>query len=281
MSHPRRNLAVVRILMRRLRGWRERRAARARRRQWHSFSSVREYELCPRRYRYSYVDRVVEDRPAPDGWRYGTAVHRALEAAYRLRQRGVVDVAQLERTALFALQRAWHLERLPDDDWRARTEVLVRDTLRADVLRADRILGVELDLSARFDDDLAFAGRADLVLRRDDDTIEIVDHKITRNTRTPEDLKRDPQLNLYAWMARQRWPEATRVVASHHYPPAGSTVTVELDDATTRAAVERLAAVARQAAGDRRFRPHPGPHCKSCQWIVRCPAGAGALSDPG
>lgn len=46
-----------------------------------SVSSTHEYERCPRRYRYGYVDRIPVDRAlAPEHWRFGTVVHRGLEA---------------------------------------------------------------------------------------------------------------------------------------------------------------------------------------------------------
>ena len=46
-------------------------------------SSTRAYLQCPRRYWYGYVARLPEDRPVPPSWRVGSAVHAALEAAYR------------------------------------------------------------------------------------------------------------------------------------------------------------------------------------------------------
>ena len=54
-------------------------------------SSTREYEGCPRRYRFGYLDKRPKDRPAPVTWRFGSAVHAGLEAAYRqLRLSGTV-----------------------------------------------------------------------------------------------------------------------------------------------------------------------------------------------
>ena len=51
--------------------------------RWHSVSSTREYEGCPRRYRFGYVERRPKDRPVPPTWRFGSVVHEALEAAYQ------------------------------------------------------------------------------------------------------------------------------------------------------------------------------------------------------
>lgn len=240
---------------------------------WHSVSSCREYDLCPRRYQFAYVERLKQDRPAPEGWRYGTVVHCALEAAYRERAAGASEPA-MEEAALVALHDAWNREQLPNDDsgWRDRAEQLVRQTIADDLLHADDILGVEHRFSAQFDDTTAFAGRADLVLRRDDDTVEIVDHKVTRNVVDPRALRHDLQLNLYGWLAKKEWPWARQIIATHHYPPAATTTTVELSDTTIDIAMRHLVTTARRAAADVEYLPTPGTHCSHCSWAHRCPA---------
>ncbi len=240
--------------------------------RWHSVWSCREYALCPRRYRFSYVERVAPDRLVPDSWRYGTVVHRALEAAYRLRVAGAPTL-EMEEAAVAALHRAWETERLPDDDatWRDRAERLVRRTVADELVRDDDILGVEHRFSTRTYDGIAFTGYADLVLRRDSHTVEIVDHKITRNVADRRTLKQDQQLNLYGWLAQNEWPWARRVLATHHYPPASTTVTVELTEESMESTMRDLARTARRAAADVDYRPTPGVHCGHCPWAARCP----------
>lgn len=240
--------------------------------RWNSVSSCSEYERCPRRYRYGYVDRLAYDRPVPESWRYGTVVHRALEVAYRARGTGAALVTA-EPEAIHALREAWLGESMPDDpDALARAERLVHETLVADRFGASETLGVEHRFRARVGK-LPFSGFADLVVRRDARTVEIVDHKVTRWARTEEQLRGDPQLNLYGWFARLEWPWAERVVATHHYPLLQATVTVELTDASMTTAVEWLAELARRARADGVFAASPGPECANCPWAARCPEG--------
>jgi putative RecB family exonuclease len=265
---------TLRELFNRLRARRARRASRPSSvsARGHSVSSCREYDLCPRRYRFAYVERLPPDRPAPEAWRYGTVVHRALEAAYRARAAGAsTDV--IEEAAVVALASAWKREGLADDlgGWHAHAEQLVRRTSADDVLHADDILGVEYRFDALFDSTVAFAGYADLVLRRDDRTIEIVDHKITRKIVDADALRHDQQLNLYAWLARKEWPWARRIIATHHYPPAATTTKVELTDATIVSTMRELVATARRATDDVEYIPRPGVHCDTCSWAQRCP----------
>lgn len=247
----------------------------------HSVSACSEYERCPRRYRYGYVDRLPHDRPVPAAWRHGTVVHHALETAYRARQDGAPLVSTIPG-ALEALDDAWMTEGLPDDAaWRARSRDMLRTTLAEDQLDTSDILGVEQGFRATLPSGRYFAGYADLVLRRDDETIEIVDHKITKYARTADELATNPQLNLYGWFAQREWPWARRVLASHHYPVLDQVVTVELSQGSMQSTVDRLDAIAAHADADREFPPTPGPECSSCPWFSRCPAQQSGLDVAG
>ncbi len=244
--------------------------------RWHSVSSTREYDRCPRRYRYGYVDRLPQDRHVPIPWRIGSAVHAALEAAYRSKQdharQPLVDGLP---AALVALRRAWDGLELPHDDRYRRAGQQVARTLRQDVLEVDEVVGVELPLR----DDLApghrVAGFLDLLLRRGPSTLEIVDHKVTGRRATTTEVAGDLQLNLYGTLVLARWPETTEVRATLHYPtgPDRVTVTLTVQGMTTaRRRVEHTAAV---IATDVDFTPRPGPHCDHCPWQPRCPAARG------
>ena len=243
--------------------------------RWHSVSSTREYEGCPRRYRYAYVDRLPQDRDVPIPWRIGSAVHAALEAAYRSKQE-VPDrplVGGLP-TALVALRSSWDRLDLPYDDGRYREAGRqVERTLREDVLEVDEIVGVELPLRTSLATGLRIAGFLDLLLRRDATTLEIVDHKVTARRTSSSEVAADLQLNLYGSLVRATWPDTTTLRATLHYPTGPDLVSSMLTDegmAAARAQVERTAL---QASTDTTFVPRPAAHCDHCPWRPRCPAG--------
>jgi RecB family exonuclease len=252
-------------------------------RRWHSVSSTREYEGCPRRYRFGYLDRRPQDRPAPPGWRFGSVVHEGLEAAYRLAMADP-DVPSWERrqAAVAAVHTSWRDHHL-DEDGRGlgRAVWLVTRALATDPLRLDdgRILGVELAFRDRVSEQERIAGFADLVLERPDGTVEIVDHKVTHHHRTPTQLREDFQLNLYGQLARRRWPAAPRIVATHHYPTGPATVSVELAPDTMRQARERVRDAARAIEADRTFAPTPSPRCDHCPWLPSCHEGLAYLDE--
>ena len=248
--------------------------AGSRRPGWHSVSSTREYERCPRRYWYGYVARIPTDRHVPPSWRIGTAVHAALEAAYRHRQTHPTGALSCGLpAALVALRGSWDTLELPHDDAYRRAGQMVERTLQGDVLAADRVLGVEVPLRAELTPGHLAVGFADLILERDDTMLEIVDHKVTSRRVSRAELAGDLQLNLYGALALTRWPDTTVVRATHHYPTGPEAVSVTLTRAGMATARTRILTTAAVAMADEVYEPTPGPACDHCPWQPRCPAG--------
>ena len=242
--------------------------------RWHSVSSTREYELCPRRYRYAYVERLPQDRHVPIPWRIGSAVHAALEAAYRVKQReSTTPLEAAIPQALATLRGSWETLELPQDDRYQRAARHVVRSLREDVLQVDEIVGVELPLRDDLSPRNRVAGFLDLLLQRDGSTMEIVDHKVTSWRASATDVAADFQLNLYGALVRTRWPAVETVRATLHYPTGPDRVTAALFDEGMEAAHDRVERVAERASADTRFTPNPGEHCNHCPWRPRCPTG--------
>ena len=242
--------------------------------RWHSVSSTREYELCPRRYRYAYVERLPQDRHVPIPWRIGSAVHAALEAAYHVKQGDATTPLKAAiPQSLAALQRSWETLELPQDDRYRRAARHVVRSLREDVLQVGEVVGVELPLRDDLSPSNRVAGFLDLLLRRNGSTMEIVDHKVTSRRANATDVAADFQLNLYGALVRARWPSVGTVRATLHYPTGPDRVTATLYDEGMEAAHARVERVAERASADTSFTPIPGEHCNHCPWRPRCPAG--------
>jgi RecB family exonuclease len=253
------------------------------RRLTHSVSSTRAYEGCPRRYRFGYLERRPQDRPAPESWRFGSLVHLGLEAAYRLAMTTPATSMAERRLAAGAAIDEGCPGLLLDHDPAVRGRAVwhVTRALAQDVigLGGAEVLGVEIGLGDRLSEHERIAGFADLVLRRPDGTVEIVDHKVTRHYATPTSLADDLQLNLYGYLAGLRWP-GVPIVATHHYPLGPDAVSVPLSSAGMHAARARLTAVADRIHHDQRFDPTPSGRCAHCPWQPSCPEGASFVATP-
>ncbi|MEV1075850.1 RecB family exonuclease [Micromonospora parva] len=250
-------------------------------------SKLGAYADCPRRYRYSYVDRPAPPKGPP--WAHnslGASVHTALKNWYAL----PADRRRPEALATL-LKGTWVREGYRDDEqeraayrralgWlEAYVETLEPDS---DPLGVERVVAVKTAV-------LAFNGRADRIDSRpgpEGPELVIVDYKTGRSGLDADDARGSQALALYAYAAERVFRRPCRRVELHHLPTgtvAGHDHTVEsLARQLTRAeeaardimAAER--AVADGADADEAFPVAPSPRCGWCDFRRHCPAGAQA-----
>jgi putative RecB family exonuclease len=250
-------------------------------------SKLGAYADCPRRYRYSYVDRPTPPKGPP--WAHnslGASVHTALKNWYAL------PVDQRGRDALPTLLKAtWVREGYRDveqerESYKKALDWLVSYTLTLDP--ADEPLGVERVVAAKTAV-LAFNGRADRIdSRLGDDGPEavIVDYKTGRSGLDADDARGSQALALYAYAAQRVFRRPCRRVELHHLP-TGTIAVHEHTDASLERQLARAEDTARDimaaekavAAGgdaDEAFPTNPGTLCGWCDFRRSCPAGAQA-----
>jgi putative RecB family exonuclease len=248
-------------------------------------SKLGAYADCPRRYRYSYVDRPTPQKGPP--WAHnslGASVHTALKNWYAL------PVEQRGRDALPTLLKAtWVREGYRDveqerESYRRALDWLVSYTLTLDP--DDEPLGVERVVAAKTAV-LAFNGRADRIdSRQGDDGPEavIVDYKTGRSGQDADDARGSQALALYAYAAQRVFRRPCHRVELHHLPTGTIAVHEHTDESLARqlsraedTAHDIMAAEKAVAAGsdpDEAFPTNPGTLCGWCDFRRSCPAGA-------
>jgi hypothetical protein len=238
-------------------------------------SKLGAFEDCPRRYRYSYVDRPTPPKGPP--WAHnslGASVHTALKNWFGL--------ARDRRTpaALPGLLGAtWVAEGYRDDAQEAAVRQRALGWLRTYVDRLDPAfepVGVERVVAAKTGV-LALNGRAD---------------RIDRHQPGPDDARGSSALALYAFASTRVFRRACHVVELHHLPSETVAAHRHTDESLARA-VGRAEAMARdiQAAEaalrsgadpDEAFPTAPGTLCGYCDFRRVCTDGqaAGPAKDP-
>jgi hypothetical protein len=246
-------------------------------------SKLGSYEDCPRRYRFTYVDRPAPPKGPP--WAHnslGASVHNALRGWYAL------DPARRTRSALPALLKATWVGEGYRDEAQER-EVYGRalgwlESYVDDLDPDDEPLGVERTVAARTDT-LALSGRVDRIDQRDGELV-IVDYKTGRAGLTPDDARGSRALALYAIAASRVFRKPCHRVELHHLPTGTVAAHDHTDDSLARhlrraeaTAADITAADAALATGtppDDAFPAAPGPQCSWCDYRRSCPAAADA-----
>lgn len=244
-------------------------------------SKLAAFEDCPRRYRFTYVDRPMPPKGPP--W-----AHNSLGASVHTALRNWFGVAPDRRTtdALPRLLRAtWVSEGYRDEEQERgafRTALAWLEGYVGGLDRAAEPVGVERVVAAKTGM-LAFNGRVDRIDRRGDELV-IVDYKTGRRDLDADDARGSSALALYAYAASRVFRRRCTRVELHHVP----TGTVAAHD-HTEAALDRAVSRAEATAGDIRaaeaaindgvdpdlaFPVTPGSLCSWCDFRKACPAGA-------
>jgi RecB family exonuclease len=242
---------------------------------------------CPRRYRFSYVDRPAPPRGRP--WAHntvGATTHLALAKWFHLprRQRTPEAGGQL-------VERNWQPLGFRDDEqaMRSRDEAAgwVRDYLATSVEPAVEPVGVERTV-ATHTSRLAVSGRVDRIDERGDEVV-VVDYKTGRRGVGVDDARGSQALALYVLGARRTLRRACRRVELHHLP-TGSVAAFEHTDESLHRHLDRAEQTAADivtatdtlAAGadvDDVFPPVPSAACGWCDFRQLCPEGRAVSPD--
>jgi RecB family exonuclease len=243
---------------------------------------------CPRRYRYSYVDRPTPPKGPP--WAHnslGASVHTALKNWY------AVPVDRRAPGALPSLLKAtWVREGYRDVEQERlayRKALHWLDTYVQTLDLDDEPLGVERVVATKTSV-LAFNGRADRIDGRVGEAgpeAVIVDYKTGRTGLDPDDARGSMALALYAWAAERVFRRPCRRVELHHLPTgtvaahehSGESLArqVRRAEETAQDIMAAEKAVAAGADADESFPAAPGPLCGWCDFRKVCPAAAGGV----
>ncbi len=238
---------------------------------------------CPRRYRFSYLDRPTPARGKP--WAHnsvGATVHLALARWWSLPTQ-----ARTPAHGQQLVERNWQDDGFRDSDQSARwREVAGRWVYHylADIDPAREPIGVERTVSAPTQA-LAVSGRVDRVDDRGDELV-VVDYKTGKRPSTEDEARGSLALALYVLAVRRTLRRPCRRVELHHLPTgtiAGHEHSEESlarhvarAEATAQDIVTATDTLASGAAPDDVFPAVPSPGCSWCDFRIHCPEGRAA-----
>jgi RecB family exonuclease len=238
-----------------------------------SFSRVDTYQLCPRKFRYAYVDRLPSV-PSPH-LSFGSSIHAALEAFYDRKLPGCPTEEELlgflfdgwETGGFQALTREEQLEY-----YRHAQDVLRRFHHRAaPTYRLPAATEAWFELPIGYE--AVVVGSIDRVDVDDAGDLHVIDYKTNRKVKDRARVAGSLQLAIYALACRHLYGILPATVSLDFVVP-GVVVTVgleELDlDAARQAVLDTAAAVRAE-----RFEPTPNRLCDWCDYRDVCPAWAG------
>lgn len=250
---------------------------------------------CPRRYRFTYLDRPPPPKGPP--WAHnslGSAVHLALAGWHRLDPR-----ARRPEVAGRLLEQVWLQEGFRTDEQSARWRDRAHDMVTAYAATLDpddEPVGIERTVGTRTRV-LALSGRIDRLDRRSvegvegDEQLVVVDYKTGRRLLTAYDVRSSLALALYALAVTRMFRRPCLRVELHHVP-TGDVIGHDHTPETLQRHLDRAEAVGSEAAaadtafkagldeaaGQRQFPAQVSPSCRWCDFLRACPEGSAAYA---
>jgi hypothetical protein len=239
---------------------------------------------CPRRYRFTYLDRPTPARGLP--WAHntvGAVVHLALSQWWML-----PPALRTPAQAAHLVERNWQRNGFRDEQqsqhWCAIASGWAQSYVEEHVDPDDEPIGVERTV-ATSTGSLALSGRVDRIDDRGDEVV-VVDYKTGRHGCTADDARGSAALALYVLATRRTLRRPCHRVQLHHVP-SGQVVEFEHTDASLARHLARAEATAEDivvatdtlASGadpDDVFPPAPSPGCSWCDFRSHCPEGRAA-----
>ncbi|MGH3470751.1 MAG: RecB family exonuclease [Nocardioidaceae bacterium] len=248
-------------------------------------SRLATYLDCPRRYRFTYLDRPPPPKGPP--WAHnslGASVHTALANWWKL----PVEARTPDRAGDL-LDEAWLGEGYRDDRQREVTRRRARAMVVAYVETldpTDEPIGIERTVALKTDHAALF-GRVDRIDDRGSEGLVVVDYKTGRQLLSVDDARTSLALAVYAAGAERTLRRSCRRVELHHLP-SGTVLSWEHTSAGLDRHLRRADSIAEEIATlDARFRQGIGPEeaddaypaqvgplCAWCDFNRSCPEGA-------
>ena len=234
-------------------------------------SALERYRLCPRLYRFLYVDGLWRMSRSSSRQAFGSSMHAALREFYRL----PVGRRSL-RMLLELFRRLWVRDGYRGKEQQQRERERGAEALRSWYARTDTTVvprATELGLQAAWGD-IVLKGRLDRVDAEPGSGrgLVVVDYKTGRRPVSQEAADADEALTIYAALVERRLGRpVTRMVLD--YVVAGTQVVTERPPEVLQRRLDEVLDTAATLRADQRYLPRPGPWCAGCDLLKRCPAG--------
>ena len=185
-----------------------------------SATRINSFLSCKQKYWFSYHEKLPKiSNPA---FRLGTAVHVALEFAGNIWMKNNGFSKEDVETILKEYDRVSIEEGIEDLNVHSEGKRLVKARVN-NFMVGTKLIGLETKFGFGFDgkglnvktkDGVNLIGAIDKIEEIDEDTLLIVDYKTSKTAPTSDQLRHEPQLSIYDFVASKLWPGYKRIILS-------------------------------------------------------------------
>ncbi|MCP4705479.1 MAG: PD-(D/E)XK nuclease family protein, partial [candidate division Zixibacteria bacterium] len=251
----------------------------------YSYSKIGQFQNCPRRYKFNYIEKATVEKPVSVEMFLGSAVHRSLEKLYKFKVNGRIQPVE---EMLADYHKDWEgpdrdrikvtREHMGIDDFiNVGKKALEKYHKMYEPFDEGEIIGLEKKVNFPLDSANRFMMRAQLdkLIQRADGVVEIIDYKTQSRLPTQQDLDNNLQMALYQHAVNFLWPQFDKIELKQIYLRQGIAMSTVMDqdklDMLKQDSINSILEI-EQAARDDDFPVRESALCDYCPYFELCPA---------
>ena len=250
----------------------------------YSYSALQTFESCPKKFQFTYIDKVSREKKGHAAAIMGNVVHTVLQKLYKHAFENVL-VSKEDMNQFYKDE--WnkyvidYIEVTSDfktvDDYITDGETILDAYYdKFQPFNQAKLLGTELNLYFTLPNtDFQFNCRIDRLSRREDGVVEIVDYKTGSLLSKAKDKNYYFQMGLYLLAVRANYPDFKEIELVQYFLRHGEEVRYQMREDEEENLIEQFhqAIIATlQATELNSFEPKESSHCNFCDFVEICPA---------
>lgn len=237
-----------------------------------SASSMKTYDQCPRKYYFSYIERLPQQEH--DHFDLGNLCHRALEIFHETYIEEGLKKGSLNKLMSFAFSNAKKEEEFKEIKANIADEAkqLLLDYLKNVIENSMPLVkGVEIPFNFKINDNILIRGFIDRLDILKDGTFRIIDYKTTKNVKYLEPF----QLLIYGLWLKEEYKDLDKFKASYILLRHGSKMKdYEFNLEDLKKVEKEIISYANKIKTENQWVPVPSGLCNYCDFKAVCPAHA-------
>jgi RecB family exonuclease len=249
-----------------------------------SYSALESFNICPQQYKFAAIDKVeIPKRVSADAY-LGASVHRCLSILYKHGADGILyplDKILEVYEAEWEKPKKEHLvagsEHYTIDDYiRLGREMLERYYEKYKPFKEGTLIGSEMRTSFELPGtNFRFSAVLDLIIKKDDGTIEIRDFKTGQRMPSVKERGFYYQMGLYQLALKALHPQYKDIELTQYFLRKDELIKRKLTDDELEQITEEYRNAVLEIKNAIRLNDFPtkeGGHCRYCEFFNICPA---------
>jgi putative RecB family exonuclease len=233
-----------------------------------SNSSYNSYNLCPRQYKFNYIDKVYVPERAE--FYFGKLIHTIIQ--YALKKDPIFPS---EDELLLMLKNAWKVDAFKDEE-----EADQYYTFGIDIIKKfyashkpalRNIIATEKFFEIPLNNKHVLTGKIDRIDKLPIGAIEIIDYKTDKTLPSQSDVDKNNQLTIYNLATENLWPEVKEIRLTLYFLKFSTKMSSSRRPDEIESVKENLIKTADAIEKDKQFAPKKNPLCNWCSYQNICP----------